>query len=143
MKTGRRIVSKTEYVRIQTIQLVSAALCFLPVTCLLLSNGKISAPALLLLTYPIIIFAKRAKSLGKVIPLTRANTADLPATESLVRASQEPTKEDQSILLRPAVEIQHTPADQLLRPAEQMEAFAVSQQVDVSTVDDPALLNSL
>jgi len=49
------------------------------------------------------------------IPLTRANTADLSAHDSLVRASQEPVQEQQSILLRPTMEADTSPPEQLLR----------------------------
>lgn len=51
------------------------------------------------------------------IPLTRANTADLPADESLVRASQEPTDKQADVLVRPITDVQSTPPEQLLRSA--------------------------
>ncbi len=50
-----------------------------------------------------------------VAPLTRANTADLPAPTSLVRASQEPTQAQEGILLRAAMEGQEKREEQLLR----------------------------
>ncbi len=50
------------------------------------------------------------------VPLTRANTADLPAPDFLVRASEKPSEEQASILLRAAADTPVTLADQLLRP---------------------------
>ena len=54
------------------------------------------------------------------IPFTRANIADLPAPQSLVRASEEPTQAQETILLRAATSAQasETPAEQLVRPME-------------------------
>lgn len=60
---------------------------------------------------------KKLKSLEKVVLIPYANTADLPADESLVRASQEPVQEQQSILLRPAMAADASPPEQLLRSA--------------------------
>jgi len=51
------------------------------------------------------------------IPLTRSNTADLPAVDSLVRASQEPTDKQADVLVRPITDVQSTPPEQLLRSA--------------------------
>ena len=50
-----------------------------------------------------------------VVPLTRANTADLPAPDSLVRASSEPMQAQEAVLLRAAAEGQETPPEQLVR----------------------------
>ena len=52
------------------------------------------------------------------VPFTRANTADLPTAETLVRASAEPLEQQQAILLRPASKSDTTPAEQLVRPAD-------------------------
>jgi hypothetical protein len=49
------------------------------------------------------------------VPLTRANTADLPAADSLVRASEQPLEEQQAILLRAATSGTDTPAEELVR----------------------------
>ena len=49
------------------------------------------------------------------VPLTRANTADLPAPDSLVRASAEPVQEQQAVLLRAATETQERHEEQLVR----------------------------
>ena len=48
-------------------------------------------------------------------PLTRANTADLPAPDTLVRASSEPMQAQQAVLLRAAAEGQETPQEEMLR----------------------------
>ena len=49
------------------------------------------------------------------VPLTRANTADLPAPDSLVRASAEPVQEQQAVLLRAATETAERHEEQLVR----------------------------
>ena len=51
------------------------------------------------------------------VPFTRMNTADLPASESLVRASEEPTHEHQTVLLRAAIETTERHEEQLVRAA--------------------------
>ena len=43
-----------------------------------------------------------AKQLDTGVPLTRANAAHIPAAGSLVRASQEPAQQQESVLLRAA-----------------------------------------
>lgn len=58
----------------------------------------------------------RAAQIRPGIPLSRVNTAHLPAANSLVRAAQEPAGIQQDILLRAAGE-QNTPAEQLVRPS--------------------------
>ncbi len=50
-----------------------------------------------------------------VVPLTRANEADLQAPDILVRASQEPLETQRTELLRPAAQGAETPAAELLR----------------------------
>jgi hypothetical protein len=57
----------------------------------------------LYLLYFSIRAARQAKKVKVGVPLTRANTADLPAPESLVRASAEPVQDRQAVLLRAAV----------------------------------------
>lgn len=49
------------------------------------------------------------------LPLTHVNTADLPAVDSLVRASSEPLQAQEGVLLRAAAEGQETPPEQLVR----------------------------
>lgn len=58
------------------------------------------------------------KTVGKInlgVPLTRANTADLPAPDSLVRASTEPEQAQQAVLLRAAAKEQERQAEELVR----------------------------
>jgi two-component sensor histidine kinase len=57
----------------------------------------------------------------EIVPLARASAADLPALNSLVRASEEPRQEQQSMLLRAAAHGQETPPEQLVRAAGEME----------------------
>ena len=52
------------------------------------------------------------------VPLTRANTAALPAHESLVRAGAEPVQEQQAVLLRAAAQTQERHKEQLVRASE-------------------------
>jgi hypothetical protein len=56
-----------------------------------------------------------------VVPLTRANTADLPAPDSLVRASSEPLQAQEAVLLRATAEGMETPLEQLVRASMRME----------------------
>ena len=59
---------------------------------------------------------KQAKEIDTGVPLTRANIADLPAPDSLVRASQEPAQAQESVLLRASSgEAQPEQEGQLLR----------------------------
>lgn len=57
---------------------------------------------------------KTAQSID-VLLLTRANTAALPAPDSLVRASSEPVQAQEAVLLRAAAQGQETPAEELVR----------------------------
>jgi hypothetical protein len=62
--------------------------------------------------------SKRVKELGQiesVEPLTRNNTGHLPVEETLVRASTEPTTDQEKVLLRAATRGEETPPEQLLR----------------------------
>jgi hypothetical protein len=63
----------------------------------------------------------KASQMEPVVPLTRANTAGLPAPESLVRASQEPAQEQQAVLLRAATQTQERHEEQLLRAARRLD----------------------
>ena len=131
-KKAKRIVSKAEYARIQTIRF-GLILSSLPLLTLILGHGAIGRWLFpghhifvfavgqilaMLLLVPLCRLLKKAQAIGDVVPVTRINTAHLPADESLVRASQEPVQEQQSILLRAAAEVGQTPAEQLLRPTE-------------------------
>lgn len=60
---------------------------------------------------------KKAIRKENIVPLTRANTSDLPAPDTLVRASQEPLQAQGSVLLRAAVQTQDGHEEQLLRAA--------------------------
>lgn len=57
---------------------------------------------------------KRADHIEPGLPFTRANTTNLPAPDSLVRASQEPQQVQQSVLLRAARETKEK-QEELLR----------------------------
>ena len=58
---------------------------------------------------------RAARDIDTGIPLTHHNTEQLPAEEILVRATTEPLQALESVLLRPAVEGDETPKEQLLR----------------------------
>ncbi len=66
-----------------------------------------------------LIFAmmKTAKKIDMGVPVTRVNAADLPAPDSLVRASQEPLQAQEGVLLRAATQTQDRHEEQLLRAA--------------------------
>lgn len=70
-------------------------------------------------SYALFCYGKKAlkegKDLDAGIPLTRANTGDLPAVDSLVRASQEPIEGQENFLLRAAQHGQGTPSEQMVR----------------------------
>lgn len=60
---------------------------------------------------------QRAQQPLEVLPLTRAITADLPAPESLVRASAEPWQQQKAVLLRAAAQGEKSHhEEQLLKP---------------------------
>ena len=144
-KTGRRIVSKGEYIanigRKGLASSVGAGLLLISLICMLLvglfvwvivnttAHGRLDAGlvVIMILFFGILIsgavyifwLGKRelmtTMQIDVGVPLTRANTADLPAPDFLVRASEKPSEEQASILLRAAAETNLTPADQLLR----------------------------
>lgn len=58
---------------------------------------------------------KRARAMMPVQPLTDRNVHLLPPQETLVRSSEMPPAEQQSILLRPVQKGPETPPEQLLR----------------------------
>jgi hypothetical protein len=64
---------------------------------------------------------RKAKQIDIGVPRTRANTADLPAPESLVRASEEPVQEQEAVLLRAATQTQERHEEQLVRAVEGRE----------------------
>lgn len=140
-KTGRRIVSKGEYARAQGRRFglaadaiclfIVAGLCFVkaPSLCYILGETAAKWPSatLLLLLIPvpaIVIYAlgkaagvrlRTALTLDAGVPLTRANTGDLPAPESLVRAAEEPVQAQQAVLLRPSPPRHERQEEQLVR----------------------------
>jgi hypothetical protein len=63
------------------------------------------------------ILFEEARRFDPGIPSHRANTADLPAPDSLVRASAEPAQEPQ-VLLRAATQEPETPPEELVRPSQ-------------------------
>ncbi len=58
---------------------------------------------------------KQSNQMNIGTPHTHANTADLPAPDTLVRASQEPMQTQEDVLLRASVETPEQHEEQLLR----------------------------
>ncbi len=135
-QTGKRIVSKGEYAKVQSRKmwglLLAGGLIVIEVSLMGvvgwgLLNG-ITIQKIIVGTYLIMIsfaanqagkyYIKRSHAIEPVVPLTRANAADLPAPDSLGRASEQPTSNPQSELLRAAAQGESTPAEQLLRPID-------------------------
>jgi hypothetical protein len=84
-----------------------SVVCLLPVAlCVLLARSGISQ-------------MDRAERLEPLVPLTRQNAEQLPAEQSLVRASSEPAEQQQAVLLRAAGSDTQTPAHELLRATTQ------------------------
>ncbi len=141
----KRLVSKSEFAKIQSIRLGLSAtsLCLLSlmvcsfavtVVCIqslivritysshiynvyigMLSLGFLSGCGGLFSWKLLVASVKKTKALGKVVPFTRANTADLPAPDSLVRASEKPVQAQADMLLRAATDVQQAAPEQLLR----------------------------
>jgi hypothetical protein len=160
-QTGKRIVSKSEYVARRTkksvLQLSTAGgicvalFCVIAAVCFLFGlvvvfvdvafgnrdarigsegGGALISCFSCLLIFVVVAYvsgkiAERSNELSAkeeaVIPLTRANTADLSAPDSLVRASAEPVQEQQAVLLRAATETQEKHEEQLVRASEGAE----------------------
>jgi hypothetical protein len=57
----------------------------------------------------------QARAIKPVTLLTRANTVDLPAAASLVRASEIPAQEQAAILLRAATNVKDTAPEEMVR----------------------------
>jgi hypothetical protein len=137
-KPQKRLVSKSEYARVQARR-VSAwygvTLCFGMTLCTLAYvpwrwnyriahhsfswNTCIAGVVLLGMAAAMYYLGRWQLSLARAIEpvayITRANTGDLPASESLVRASHEPQRHQQAELLRAAQHSNETPAEELLR----------------------------
>ena len=62
---------------------------------------------------------REGKKMDTGTPLTRANTGQLPAADTLVRPSQAPRQSQQAELLRAAGQGPATPPEQLLRAGSQ------------------------
>ena len=140
-KTGRRIVSKGRYIFIKSLAVCLSGgifACMVGILLLLANVAYTYGDGDLFVLYygaalrtckifvPLLVFSAFLLRLGSrnswqtvhtINPLTRANTADLPAPDSLVRASSEPMQAQEAVLLRAAAEGQETPPEQLVRPA--------------------------
>ncbi len=154
-KTGKRIVSKGEYVRAKGIGLslrvssrgfmalaiccacfaavmFSCFACSIVVFFMMLFSGRNAWSMPLTALYFLLAsglsgavgigFARlcwasrsRAERIENIVLFTHANTADLPAPDSLVRASSEPLQAQEAVLLRAATEGQERHEDELLR----------------------------
>ncbi len=87
---------------------------FLLVAALALASGSLTV-----IIYRLLIASikkTKAAELEKIVLLTRANAAEIPVADSLVRASDKPAEQQQAVLLRAVTETQETPPEQLLRP---------------------------
>lgn len=135
LAVGDRAVSRLIGFTFFLLSLLAAILC---VTCVLLlprllfmdaanSRNALSLPCLMV-GIPLTYFLwqssrhafRRAASVPAVVPLTHANTADLPAPDSLVRASSKSVQEQQAVLLRAAKGME-TPPEQLVRASVEQE----------------------
>ena len=143
-KTGKRIVSKGEYaasvgwksslsafgVGVMGVGIVGIVIAgFLTIDALgaaikdhISDDINIAAADLLIIggVSALIFWAgrktvRKAKQIDAGTLLTRANTANLPAPDSLVRASAEPLQAQQAVLLRAAAQGNETPPEQLVR----------------------------
>ena len=149
-KTGRRIVSKGEYAKVQgqraTAGVLAVGLGGMAAFCVFVALGNLfaclaccmgwwgdqSSNGAVLSLGLMLLFGAGAYAFGKLacdtmkaatnidfgVPLTRANTADLPAPDSLVRASAEPIQAQEAVLLRAAAEEQQRHEEQLVRAAD-------------------------
>lgn len=76
----------------------------------------ILAPPLVIVLLSLWYGSRRSwKTVRTMQPINFANTADLPAPDTLVRASQEPEQAQEAVLLRASVEKQEQHEEQLLR----------------------------
>ena len=142
-KPVRRIVSKGKYAAALgnkaalssfgvsiTLIGIMGLLCVCLITGVLLAHLAVDTLLLLaifigvvgggssVLVYMGICSVQEAREMDPGQPLTRANTADLPAPDSLVRASQESPQEQKALLLRPTPPTPRIPSEQLVRPSD-------------------------
>ena len=119
-QTGKRIVSKGEYVRAQG---TCAGLTLLATCCLIIGSicvilyGVVAFVVVLDYAYRVIllvllstmgllcfkqgfVLTYQIQKIVPGVPLTRLNTADLPALDSLVRASSNPSRNRRSCCCR-------------------------------------------
>ena len=136
-KTRKRIVSKGEYARqvvtksillfLGAIVSINIFVCLRNLLRLWLTRPEgipvsigfafICVAAVMLACYGLTM-ATAIRGVRRIhvdVPLTRANTANLPAPDSLVRASSEPMQVQQTVLLRAAAEGMETPPEQIAR----------------------------
>jgi len=131
MKFGKRIVNKAEYAKLQRLRfaIIGLILCSLYLAILIFSDSTLGQRLFhghhlvifivgQLVVVPACMLINIVMAIRIVVSDTHTNAADLPIDESLVRASQEPVQENQSILLRAASDANQTPAEQLLRLTE-------------------------
>src|SRR5579871_4510450 len=140
---NNRIVSKGQYVKAQSKRIgVGASGCGLLLLATICAGATIWLLVFLLLGWWTALGAvlcvasgvatfwlgkwgfdnlRHAEAIDPGIPLTRKVAATLPSNESLVRASEEPTQEQQIVLLRAATHDHTTPAEQLLKPSGEPE----------------------
>ena len=104
---------------ILTSQLLMANTKHLTGMCMLLFTAAMLIICPLMLIYYGVDAVKTAKQIDIGVPFTRANTADLPAPDSLVRASQEPAQAREDVLLRASTETHDKHEEQLLRAARE------------------------
>ncbi len=120
-----RLVSKREYGRIFIIMLTMAvsSACLFPLMAIGMAGVVSRSTAagiyhsvpgigisLVAFSATVFLFSKllvasltKILALEYVAPVTRANTGDLPATDSLARVSQEPKDEQTNVLLRAVI----------------------------------------
>jgi len=137
-KLNKRFVSRREYVAktrhkmaLASIGIVMFCMGFvsIPIICRLFENMfqhgynvsmiEVFLACIIPLALPLLGAAamKWGRTMDVGIPLTYNNTADLPAEDSLVRASQKPVQEQTSLLLRMAIPPQATPPEEMVRVA--------------------------
>ena len=157
--TGKRIVSKRDYVRLvcQRVILTSFGLCLHAMAFI---SGLAAIYLLLCAIISITVFSGEERDAmdtgiclmvlvispgaaylcnkwGKVSiqqaskidmeTIIYTNTADLPAPESLVRASEQPSQEQEAVLLRSLMEAHQTPSEQLVRAVEDQNSGSVKR----------------
>ncbi len=135
--SGKRIVGKSAYVGTISakiaLRVFGAASCLLPVyfgwnlvrLFFARPEGIPFFPTVFMLLIPALCLAgglfngmraiKIARQIDAGVFLTHVNTADLPAPDSLVRASSQPTQAQETVLLRASKETQEKHEEQLLR----------------------------